>query len=197
MDSFLIERITQALQNRSKQIRADWDYIPAAVLVPLFYKAGIPHLLLTKRSAKLRDHKGEVAFPGGRTDPEDGSPQVTALREAEEEIGLQRDDVHLLGEMDPLMTSTGYFVTPVIGMIPHPYEFQLSSHEIEYLIEVPVPQIARPEALEIREFWFLGKARDVYFYHHSEKDPIWGVSGRIVHQFLSLVYPALQEMRPE
>jgi 8-oxo-dGTP pyrophosphatase MutT (NUDIX family) len=189
----ITDRVTHLLASRSKQIRADWDYIPAAVLVPIFSKDNIPHLLLTKRSAKLRDHSGEVAFPGGRVDPEDQTPQVTALREAEEEIGLSRQDVRLLGEMDEFLTMSGYLITPVVGWIPYPYEFQINAHEIEYLIEVPIPIIDQPQALEVRQFQVLGRTRPVYFYHYGDRDPIWGVSGRIVNQFLSLVYPVIRE----
>lgn len=183
---------------RAAQVLQRWDttYPPtgsddvqAAVLVPLFFKHGIPHLLLTKRASHLRRHRGEVAFPGGRRDPQDTSPVMTALREAQEEIGLPADQVLVIGLLETFVTHTGFRVTPVVGVIPYPVEFRLDNRETEALIEVPLPVIARAEAREVRQFVVNRRPRDVYFFHHADRDPIWGASGYIVQQFLDVVYP--------
>lgn len=189
MNGELTRRVTQALAERSRQNYPSFDATPAAVLVPVFRKAGEWHLLLTKRSSTVRRHKGEIAFPGGRRDPEDADLVDTALRETEEEIGLRRGHVQILGELDAFPTGTGYYVTPFVGLIPHPYEFQISAVEIDRLIEVPLPVIARPEAFEQRAH--PNRSRPWYFYHYGPSDPIWGASGFIVHQFLAVVYPLL------
>jgi 8-oxo-dGTP pyrophosphatase MutT (NUDIX family) len=153
-------------------------------------------LLQIRCSAPFADqavvHKGEVAFPGGRRDP-DETPVETALRETAEEIGLSRESVEILGALDTFNTNTGYQVTPIVGLIPYPAEFRVNPHEIERLIEVPLPVIARPEAREVREFEVMGRMRPIFFYHYADRDPIWGASGYIVHRFLLTVYPLLMD----
>lgn len=139
------------------------DDVQAAVLVPLFFKQGIPHLLLTKRASHLRRHRGEVAFPGGRRDPQDTSPVMTALREAQEEIGLPAEQVLVIGLLETFATHTGFRITPVVGVIPYPIEFHLDDRETESLIEVPLPVIARTEAREVRQFIVNHRLRNVYF----------------------------------
>ena len=161
----------------------------AAVLVPLFFKQGIPYLLLTKRAAHLRRHPGEIAFPGGRRDPHDTSPAATALREAQEEIGLPPEHVVVLGLLETFETNTGFQVTPVVGLIPYPVAFRLDRRETERLIEVPLPVLARAEAREVRQYIVNGRPRSVYFFHYADTDPIWGASGYIVQRFLDVVYP--------
>jgi hypothetical protein len=90
---------------------------PAAVLVPVIDRPEGPTLLFTKRAAHLRDHSGQVAFPGGKVDPEDTTPIDTALREAWEEIGLESDAVRPLGYLDPYLSGTGFLVMPVVGLV--------------------------------------------------------------------------------
>lgn len=187
-----VERARRALGGFVSQFGPENAATQASVLVPVFFKSGVPHLLLTKRSSHLRRHKGEVAFPGGRRDP-DETPVETALRETAEEIGLSRESVEILGALDTFNTNTGYQVTPIVGLIPYPAEFRVNPHEIERLIEVPLPVIARPEAREVREFEVMGRKRPIFFYHYADRDPIWGASGYIVHRFLLTVYPLLMD----
>ncbi|MGQ9895975.1 MAG: CoA pyrophosphatase [Acidobacteriota bacterium] len=190
--------VSSEFTRQAAQVLQRWDvgYLPtggddvqAAVLVPLFFKQGIPHLLLTKRASHLRRHRGEVAFPGGRRDPQDTSPVMTALREAQEEIGLPEEQVMVIGLLETFTTHTGFQVTPVVGVIPYPTEFRLDTRETEALIEVSLPIIARTEAREVRQFIVNQRPRNVYFFHHADSDPIWGASGYIVQQFLDVVYP--------
>src|ERR1700736_2003370 len=110
------------------------DEIPAAVLVPIFLavEAGDPHLVLTRRRADLRRHAGEISFPGGRGDAEDAALSERALREAEEEIGLPRADVRLLGQLPPTSTfATNYVIHPFVGLIPEGRAWRLSAREVE------------------------------------------------------------------
>ncbi|MCS7079037.1 MAG: CoA pyrophosphatase [Chloracidobacterium sp.] len=184
------KRAAQALQpSDAGYPPARGEDVQAAVLVPLFFKHGVPHLLLTKRAAHLRRHRGEVAFPGGRRDPQDDSPAATALREAYEEIGLPPEQVLVIGLLETFETHTGFQVTPVVGLIPYPLEFRLDRRETERLIEAPLPVIARAEAREVREFIINNRPRSVYFFHYADADPIWGASGYIVQRFLDVVYP--------
>jgi 8-oxo-dGTP pyrophosphatase MutT (NUDIX family) len=185
------DQVRRALSVHSTEFTESESGSPAAVLVPLFLKEQSPHLLLTKRSAELRNHRGEVAFPGGRRDHDDASPVETALRESKEEVGLHPDAVEVLGALDTFKTGTGFRVTPIVGVIPYPYSFTVNPHEIAQLIEVPLPVIARPEAREVRDMSFRGRSHAVHFFHYAERDPIWGASGYIVHRFLEVVYPLL------
>jgi 8-oxo-dGTP pyrophosphatase MutT (NUDIX family) len=122
-----------------KPIAAD-EPIPAAVLVPLFVAADEqPHVVLTRRRADLRRHAGEISFPGGRRDPEDADLSETALREAQEEIGLPREDVRLIGTLDPTPTwVTNYVIHPFVGTIPAGRVWQISPREVDEVLELPL-----------------------------------------------------------
>lgn len=110
---------------------------PAAVLLPIFYKAGEAHILLTMRTDQVSHHKGQISFPGGKSEPNDQSLAETALRESWEEVGLRREDVRLIGQMKPMPTLTRFWVHPFVGLIPYPYAFEVNPGEIATLIEVP------------------------------------------------------------
>lgn len=190
MSEGLTSQITSLLNQRSKGLIADWDLKPAAVLVPLFYKDGEYHLLFTRRTDHLRQHPGQISFPGGRHDQSDRDLLETALREAEEEIGLKPADVTVLGELDDMMTVTQYRITPYVGIFPYPYPFQVNEHEIEHLLEVPLSQLLDPAVLEIRQRPFLKENIAVYYYNIGP-EPIWGATARILKNFLEAIYPAL------
>jgi len=123
---------------------------PAAVLVPIVARAGGPTVLLTERTAHLHDHAGQVAFPGGRTDPEDPSPVATALRETHEEIGLAPERVEVLGELPVYLTGTGYRVTPVVGLVQPDFELVLDAFEVAEAFEVPLGFLMDPRHHERR-----------------------------------------------
>ena len=120
-------QLGEALARRPSTAQAEWEARPAAVLVPLLQAEGEWRLLLTQRTHTVESHKGQVAFPGGRVDPEDESRVATALRETEEEIGLPRDRVRVLGQLDELLTVTQYRVTPVVGVVPWPWDWRSRS----------------------------------------------------------------------
>lgn len=138
-------------------------FTPAAVLVPVVVGGPEPTLLLTRRSAHLHDHPGQIAFPGGRVDAVDASPEATALREAEEEIGLPPDRVELIGRLpDYYITASGFRVTPVVGVLHTPLALTLDSFEVAEAFETPLsflldPANRRRGRLEhqgmVREFW--------------------------------------------
>ncbi len=115
------------------------DQIAAAVLVPLFVQAPAaePHVVLTRRRADLRRHAGEISFPGGRRDPEDADLATTALREAEEEIGLEREHARLLGELPPTSTlATNYVIHPFVASIPTGLIWRPSAREVDAVLEL-------------------------------------------------------------
>jgi 8-oxo-dGTP pyrophosphatase MutT (NUDIX family) len=157
----------------------------AAVLLPLIRQRREWHLLFIRRADRLAHHQGEVAFPGGACQPTE-TPEQTALREAEEEIGLPAPEVRLLGRLQDIVTSTAYRVTPVVGVIPWPYPVRLSPAEVARIFTVPLPWLAR------RGNWHTtpydpGDGRDpfeVVVYRPYEGEVLWGASARIVHNFL-------------
>lgn len=192
MSESFTDRIEELLKNRSKNIIADWDLKPSSVLVPLFMKEGERHLLFTKRTDNLRHHPGQISFPGGRKDESDESLWETALRETEEEIGVKREHVKFIGELDDMLTSTQYRITPFVASIPYPYEFVVNDAEIETIIEVPIKLLMNPDIFEIRFREYFNVKVKVYYFHIGP-EPIWGVTGRIVKHFLDVAYPALKD----
>ncbi len=111
---------------------------PASVLLPIIERPQGLTMLFTQRTAHLTDHGGQVSFPGGRADQEDSSPIHTALREAEEEIGLQRRHIDVIGTLPDYMTGTGYHVTPVVALVTPPFELRAEPFEVAEIFEVPL-----------------------------------------------------------
>jgi 8-oxo-dGTP pyrophosphatase MutT (NUDIX family) len=116
----------------------------SAVLVPLFERGGEAHVLLVLRAQGMRDHSGQVAFPGGKRDAEDDSLLTTALREAEEEIGLARGDVDVVGALDDYATITGYVITPYVGWIREDLVFRPNPAEVARVLASPVSAFLEP-----------------------------------------------------
>ncbi len=123
---------------------------PAAVLVPIVAHTAEPTVLLTQRPAHMREHAGQIAFPGGRCDEQDDSVVATALREAWEEIGLARERVEVIGEMPSYLTGTGYRVTPVVGLVEPGFELRLHVGEVSEAFEVPLRFLMNPRHHERR-----------------------------------------------
>jgi 8-oxo-dGTP pyrophosphatase MutT (NUDIX family) len=167
---------------------------PAAVLVPFLqpHGPGSPwHILLTRRTDLVADHKGQVAYPGGRAHPDDPSPQLTALREADEEIGLQPQDVRVLGELEALHTISNYRVTPVVGMIPWPYNLRLQTTEVGRVFTIPLEWLVDPAHFELRERQVNFPACPetqrlrVIYYQPYDGEVLWGVSAEITLRLLA------------
>jgi 8-oxo-dGTP pyrophosphatase MutT (NUDIX family) len=112
--------------------------ISAAVLVPLVLRESGMTLLLTQRTTHLTDHAGQVSFPGGRVEPSDASAADTALRETQEEVGLERRHVELLGTLPDYVTGTGYVITPLVGLVKPPFELHADPSEVAEIFEVPL-----------------------------------------------------------
>lgn len=186
------EALRSSLSQRPIQTRAEWEARPAAVLIPLYQDRGEWHVLLTERTDMVEDHKGQVSFPGGRVDDGDASRVETALRETEEEIGVRRAEVRVLGQIDELLTVTQYRVTPIVGVIPWPHDFRISGDELSEVFGVPLRWLADPSNLEIKLFDhpILGSQVPVFFFHFGVHT-IWGVTARIIVNFLEVARPLL------
>ncbi len=161
---------------------------PAAVLLPLYEREGELFLLLTLRSQEVAHHKGQISFPGGAFDPQDGDLERTVLRECREETGLRPEDVRIVGMLDDCPTISDFTVTPFVGFIPHPYPFTLCAAEVAQLIEAPLAELLRPEIFREDRLTWRGETHPVYFYDLGAHT-IWGVTAHILKQFLERVFP--------
>ncbi len=181
-----VDQIRTVLSSRKRRVIEHPPFSHAAVLVPLFKKGDGCHLLFTKRSDQVKYHKGEISFPGGVVDEEDLELVNTALREAHEEIGLERKDVQIVGILDDIVTVTQFIVTPIVGLFPYPYPFKVSEVEIAELIEVPLSSLLHQECFSEKEIIRGGQKEVVYAYQFGEHI-IWGATARILKQFLELI----------
>ncbi|WP_439532592.1 CoA pyrophosphatase [Polymorphobacter sp.] len=152
--------------------------MPAAVLMAVTREAE-PQLLLTRRTAHLKRHAGQIAFPGGRVDPGDLSPVMTALREAEEEVALSRHDVEVIGQLDPYVTGTGFSVQPVVGLVPAGLALAAHAYEVAELFHVPLAHVLDPANHELRHGEWRGRRQRYYVIRHGERE-IWGATAGMI-----------------
>lgn len=160
---------------------------PAAVLLPMFRHRDAWHLLFIRRTEFEGDHhSGQVAFPGGRHEQGDLNSAATALREAQEEIGLNPELVSVLGEMSPMHTVSNFMVTPVVGEIPWPLDFTPDPVEVARVFSIPLAWLGNSDHRRVL-IWPSADhplARDVVFYDEFDEELLWGISARITVDFI-------------
>ena len=165
--------------------------LPAAVLIPLFLDQGTWKLLFIKRAHHNNDHhSGQIAFPGGRVDQVDTSLLDTALREVEEEIGIDPADVEVLGQSCPITTVTNYEVTPIVGILPWPYPLTLAKIEVDSIITIPVAWLVNPNNHQTKSWISPLNPRQeipVIFFNEYEGEILWGATAQIVMDFLEII----------
>jgi 8-oxo-dGTP pyrophosphatase MutT (NUDIX family) len=162
----------------------------AAVLVPLIVvpESDSPHVVLTRRRSDLRRHAGEVSFPGGRKDPEDADLSETALREAEEEIGLARSSVELLGELPAISTfATNYLIHPFVGQIAASQRWEVSPREVDAVLELPLRELQQSRTRTPIERRGITFETDAYI---PDGNVIWGATFRILENLLERLQPS-------
>jgi len=147
----------------------------AAVLIPVIAQAQGLTVLFTQRTQHLKSHSGQVSFPGGRAEPGDASAEFTALREAQEEIGLALERVEILGRLPEYHTRTGFRVTPVIGLIQPPLELTPDPREVESVFEVPLSFLLDPANRQRRTREFQGRSVGFYVFEY-QGHMIWGAT---------------------
>jgi len=180
------QRLRQALSQRHKQHIVNANLVRSAVIIPIYDKQGQYHILFTKRTQEVKDHKGQISFPGGAYQEEDGTLVNTALRECAEEIGLMPGDVEILGELDDFVTQvSNYIISPFIGFIPWPYQFKMNEEEIEEIIEIPISALLDMGRLR-QETRIIEDEEVTSFFYHYQGKVIWGATARILHQFLDI-----------
>ncbi len=160
---------------------------PAAVLVGIVTHRPVPTVLLTTRLAGLRQHSGQVAFPGGVIDPGDASPLAAALREAEEEVGLDHAAVTPLGYLDTYLTGTGFMVLPSLCLIRPPLRLAINPAEVADAFELPLPHLMDPanHRREAREV--MGRARHFYAMTHGGRT-VWGATAGMLRNLYERLY---------
>lgn len=158
----------------------------SAVLVPLYEVAGEAHVVLTRRSPHLRSHTHEVSFPGGRIDPDDADEWHAAVREAEEEVALDRRLPERVGELDSFVTGGSQtYVTPLVGRLPERPELSPSEAEVERILHVPLRELLLPEVWR-EEIWTrAGFTRPITFFE-LRGDTVWGATGSMLRQLLAI-----------
>ncbi len=165
----------------------DWEPKAAAVLVPVIAHPDETTVLLTQRATGLRAHSGQIAFPGGRLDPDDASPLAAALREAEEEIGLAARYIRPLGYLDAYLSGTGYLVTPTVALVAPGAPLTLNPHEVVETIEVPLGFLMDPARHEIHSREWNGRLRRYYAIPFGDRY-IWGVTAGILRNLYERLY---------
>ncbi|UCH43775.1 MAG: CoA pyrophosphatase [Dehalococcoidales bacterium] len=181
------QRLKEALSRREKVYVNDSSRIPSAVLIPIYLKNDEYHILFTQRTEKVRDHKGQISFPGGVYEDQDGTMFNTALRESNEEIGLDTGTVELLGELDDIATmGTNYIISPFVAAIPWPLSLKLFPTEVKEIIEVPLPALLDKDCLGQTKQYINDElvTTDSYIYQGKV---IWGATARILKQFLGII----------
>jgi len=158
----------------------------AAVLVPLYRNLGEWYMLFTERSEEVADHKGQVSFPGGQSHPQDADLATTALRESHEEIGLDPSAVRVLGLLEPMLTVTNFWVTPVVGAFDWPQSFRLAPVEVRDVFATPLRWLADASHMEWMEgkHPLTGEHLLTAIYAPYQGHTIWGATARIILQVL-------------
>ncbi len=163
--------------------------VPAAVLIPLVGRAEGVTVLLTRRTDDLQHHAGQISFPGGQVEAADASPADTALRETEEEVGLARGHVEILGHLDPYVTRTGFSITPIVGIVAPPFALRPDPREVAEVFEAPLEFFLDPANHRRQRIRFQGEVRE--FYAMPWRDYfIWGATaGMMRNLYEHLVRP--------
>lgn len=189
----MLKRLKQALSQRKKSHIADASQMPSAVLVPIYCKQGQYYLLFTKRTDTVKDHKGQISFPGGAYEKKDETLLDTALRESAEEIGLAAEAVELLGELDDFLTiGSGYVISPFVAAIPWPYRFKIDPKEVEKIIEVPISALLDNNYFNQETVTIDDQLVTTYSYEYRG-NIIWGATARILNQFLGIWAQAMKD----
>ena len=184
-----LDRLRQILGRRPAIEIIAPEYRRACVLVPIVRVKDAWSILLSRRSANLAAHSGQIAFPGGAVE-EGEALEAAAIREAEEEVGIHRGAVELIGRLDDVVTNSGFLVAPFVGVIQERIDYVLQEAEVTEVFEVPIEALLDIAQPEVRLVTFGGRKFPAYFYRYRDYE-IWGLTGRMLKAFLDLVWQAI------
>jgi 8-oxo-dGTP pyrophosphatase MutT (NUDIX family) len=188
----LINQFTSRLQGYTP--RKLGEGLPqAGVLVPVTRNASTPEVILTRRSAELSTHSGQVAFPGGKFDAEDLSLETTALRETHEEVGIPPEAVELIGPLSQVVSLHGIQVTPYVGLVPENIPIQPNLDELDSVFKVPLEYFIDKKPDRLDRMTYKGIALQVPSYNYTYKNEqyeIWGLTAIVLVEFLNLAMDA-------
>ena len=182
----MLGRLQQVLANREVKRIQDKSRELSAVLLPIYVNRSEYYLVFIRRTKQVRKHKGQISFPGGVYQPEDGTLLNTALRECAEEIGLLANMIEILGTLDDKITEASrYIISPFVAIIPWPYQFKVNTVEVADIIKAPIPALLDKSCLHEKTKVINGAIATSYFYHCQGR-LIWGATASILHQFLDI-----------
>jgi 8-oxo-dGTP pyrophosphatase MutT (NUDIX family) len=183
-----LERTRQALAEYIPHRLDGGNATHAAILILIYDLDGEAHILFTERTQRVEHHKGQISFPGGACDESDDCMETTALRETAEEIGVQPEEVEIIGQLDDMLTISNFLVTPYVGVLKtnSEYPFVINHHEVVEVVQVPLSHLLddRNMELEVRQFKGKQVLAPAYTY---EGHRIWGATARMLHQLLELL----------
>jgi 8-oxo-dGTP pyrophosphatase MutT (NUDIX family) len=182
----MIENMRQALTARDRLVIEDDTLTPSAVLIPIFQRNGKCHIVFTKRTSHMSHHKGQISFPGGGCHKEDKSLLDTALRESQEEIGLEACDVEVIGALDDALTTTSFYrITPFVGMIPYPYDFKPDAFEVDEIFDLPIEDLLNTDTTD--DYVTIDDKTIKTITYQVDGRIIWGATAWILTQFLNII----------
>lgn len=191
----ILERIARAPETRGAR-RGDYDLnpgmgpegplTPAAVLVPLVLRPGGPTVLLTQRTDHLHDHAGQISFPGGRIEDDDPTPEAAALRETQEEVGLDSSRIQLIGRLDTYVVRTGFEVIPVVGFVHPPFDIDPDSFEVADVFEVPLAFFMDRGNHHRGSRKYKGTRRRFYVMEYEDRY-IWGATAAMLVNLVDIL----------
>jgi len=179
-------RLKRVLDPLPRRVVSPEGLRSAGVLVPLRARGDEVTVVLARRTEQVPHHKGQICFPGGSRDPGDADLLETALREAEEELGIRRGEAEILGAMDPVVTVTGFCIQPFVASISATARFSLDAFEMAEVFEAPLSIFAEFDRYRYAEAMFRGERNRVYFFDYGPHT-IWGATAIILHRLAELV----------
>jgi len=200
IDIELLRAVLLASPDEGEVVQEEWiadlPMTPAAVLVPIVLREDGYTLLMTRRAAHLKDHPGQVSFPGGHVDEGDISPLHTALREAEEEVGLSSERISLLGYLPEYRTGTGFRVTPVVAQVSPPFDLRTDPFEVEEVFEVPLAFVLDAANYKQHSLFYRGAMRHFHAIPYGDYF-IWGATAGMIKTLFDRLMAQGGVLQPE
>src|SRR4030042_5141589 len=194
-----IQLVETRLRNYRPQLIQRAGVKNSAVMILFINRQNIPHLIFTKRTEWVETHKGQISFPGGMRDSTDADLFQTARRETFEEIGIEPEQIQLLGQLDDFYTVTNFIVSPFVGVVTYEFRYRINEREVAKVLEVPLSLFLESTYFEVKKWPYQNRLYDVYFYHYQQ-EVIWGATAFMVNRFIGRGFqfnPAPAPVSPE